>query len=253
VESEGPHRGDKLQWFPTSPLLHDAEWVGRFERIMRGCLFFSQELVRLHALPGYPLAQKASDLRCSLFLLNELINEVFADDKRRLQTAKSLEELSFEHTREIGDAYQWTVYLLRTDRFQLILTTRDTSTHPDLSWIPTQAEIESLQRILELIIAGKCRLSPPSPKWDRASRKLWYGETLCREYAKEARNQFAVLDAFEAAGWQRHVDSPFPGNHSRLLETIGDLNEKLSRESPIRFRGSIRPEWYLPSSPDNSG
>lgn len=253
MESEGPNQPDKLQWFPASPLLHDAEWIGRFERTMRDCLFSSQELSRFHVLPGYPLAQKASDLRCSLFVLDGLIEEVYADEKRRLQTAKSLEELSFEYTREIGDAYQWSVYLLRTDRFQLILTTRDMSIYRDTSWIPTQAEIESLQRIVERIIAGKCRFSPPSPKWDRASRKLWYGETLCREYAKEARNQFAVLDAFEAAGWPKTIGSPFPGNESRLLETIGDLNEKLAKESLIRFRGSARPEWYPISSPGNSG
>jgi hypothetical protein len=87
------------------------------------------------------------------------------------------------------------------------------------------------------------------PRWDRNRRQLRYGETLCREYSREAGNQFTVLDAFEAAGWPQTIDSPWPKNESRLCETIRDLNVKLLKESLIRFRGSFRPEWFLVSSP----
>jgi len=95
-------------------------------------------------------------------------------------------------------------------------------------------------------------LLEPIPSWDRTTRQLRCGGVLCREYTREAANQFAVLDAFEAAEWPKMIDSPFPGNVSRLREAIGDLNEKLRPESPIRFRGSARPEWYIVPSPAKS-
>jgi hypothetical protein len=91
------------------------------------------------------------------------------------------------------------------------------------------------------------------PCWDRDGRQLWYGETLCREYPKEAPNQFKILDAFQAAGWPSAIDSPFLRDPSKLSDTIGDLNERLLKESPFRFRGSTKPEWYPVSSPGNSG
>jgi hypothetical protein len=100
---------------------------------------------------------------------------------------------------------------------------------------------------LELVEDMKARL-----RWDRERRQLWYGEILCRKYGREAPIQFELLDAFQEAGWPQTIDSPFPQNESKLRETIRDLNRRLSHQSPIRFRGSVKPEWYFSSSPTNS-
>jgi hypothetical protein len=110
--------------------------------------------------------------------------------------------------------------------------------------VDAEKEIRGLKDAGYVIPPAMENILQTVPRWDRKTRELRYGETLCRGYAREAANQFAVLDAFEAAGWPRAIDSPFPGNESRLRETIRGLNEDLLKESPIRFRGSAKPEWY---------
>jgi hypothetical protein len=73
------------------------------------------------------------------------------------------------------------------------------------------------------------------PRWDRESRRLWFGETLCRAYRRRAKNQFELLEAFAQAGWVVSILNPFPGNEELLRQTIKDFNGQLEAGSPIRL------------------
>ncbi len=85
-----------------------------------------------------------------------------------------------------------------------------------------------------------CRHEPGTPRFD--GKNLWVGETLVRCYRHSAKNQFAVLRAFQACGWQTRIDDPMtaPGDLDpvrRLNDTIYELNwYKGQRLRLIRFR-----------------
>jgi hypothetical protein len=93
------------------------------------------------------------------------------------------------------------------------------------------------------------------PRWDLDSRTLWYGETICRHYLRRnAPNQFAVLNAFQAANWPRSIDSPFGTVDRALRETIDEMNKLLTNDSPIRFGIEARkPIWFIRVAPASSG
>jgi hypothetical protein len=77
------------------------------------------------------------------------------------------------------------------------------------------------------------RSAPPKPHWDGASRQLWYGDVVCKQYKRGAPCQEAILQAFEDQGWPHRILNPFP-HKSKLAETISDLQESV-RGSPIMF------------------
>jgi hypothetical protein len=66
---------------------------------------------------------------------------------------------------------------------------------------------------------------PPRPRWDRANRELWYGNTLCARYKRPAPNQHLLLQAFEELGWPERIDDPLP--RGRRADTISDLQATL--------------------------
>jgi hypothetical protein len=93
-----------------------------------------------------------------------------------------------------------------------------------------------------------------SPQWNSANLTFHFGDIVCRHYKRRnARNQFDLLDTFQAAGWPRSIDSPFTQDRT-LRMTIDDLNGGLSEGSPIRFRVERRkPIWLLNITPGCSG
>jgi hypothetical protein len=83
----------------------------------------------------------------------------------------------------------------------------------------------------------------PQPRWDRETRQLWFGKTLCLELRREAPDQFAVLGSFQSAGWPASVPNPF-SSEKKFRDTIHYLNSRLSKESPIVFRvDNLRLAW----------
>jgi hypothetical protein len=113
----------------------------------------------------------------------------------------------------------------------------------------TRAVAERLARRCDIAIA------PSTPRWDSGNLALRYGSVVCRQYKRRnAANQFAILNAFQAAGWTRSIESPF-GPHDRTLrETIDELNAGLAKPSPIRFAVEERkPVWYSSVAPACSG
>jgi hypothetical protein len=83
------------------------------------------------------------------------------------------------------------------------------------------------------------------PMWERDAKKLWYGDILCREYARVAPDQFQILDEFQIREWPRAVPSPCR-TMKKLKDTIAHMNESHTRESPIRFEVfNLKPAWLL--------
>jgi len=53
-----------------------------------------------------------------------------------------------------------------------------------------------------------CSRASEKPGWGRDTYKLLVGDIVVREYDRVAPHQFAVLDAFERAGWPPSVAAP---------------------------------------------
>lgn len=83
------------------------------------------------------------------------------------------------------------------------------------------------------------------PRWDGATRRLWLGQKLLKEFRQPAPNQTLILAAFQDGDWrENHIDDPLPRQpgereadaKARLQQTIKNLN-RLLPEGSIRFRG----------------
>lgn len=77
-------------------------------------------------------------------------------------------------------------------------------------------------------------------RWDSACRELRVGDKVAKRFLRDAPAQRAVLEAFQAANWQRRVDVRLPANGHRdpthrLREVVAELNKGLD-QSLIRFR-----------------
>ena len=102
-----------------------------------------------------------------------------------------------------------------------------------------------------------CRGSPDTllarmPRWDSASRTLWVGSTLVKQFKVPASNQELVLNAFAEEGWPPCIDNPLPpfrdiAPKRRLHDTITRLNRSHSH-SLVRFHGigrGLAVRWEL--------
>lgn len=75
------------------------------------------------------------------------------------------------------------------------------------------------------------------PFWNRETRTLYFGDRVLRRYSSQADNQMAILDAFQAAGWQDSIHCPI--THPRTArQTIDDMTRTLA-DGPIHFHGGI--------------
>src|SRR5262245_56171918 len=78
------------------------------------------------------------------------------------------------------------------------------------------------------------------PRWDEASRTLWLGELLLKEFRDPTESQVTVLAEFERLGWPRRVEDPLPktsgtNRKKRLQETVKNLKRSL-KGTPLHFR-----------------
>jgi hypothetical protein len=92
--------------------------------------------------------------------------------------------------------------------------------------------------------AGETNAARIAPLWDKQSRELKFASVLCLSYAREAPNQFTILDAFQSSDWP---DTIAPSLQSeQLTQTLRDMRKRLQKVSPIGFRlekGRVR--WVL--------
>jgi len=90
------------------------------------------------------------------------------------------------------------------------------------------------------------------PHWDNASRVLYLGERIVKQYLVPSPNQQAILAAFQEEGWPRYIDDPIPpapemNQKIRLRDTIKCLNSHQINPL-IRFHGDgsgTRIRWEL--------
>jgi hypothetical protein len=90
--------------------------------------------------------------------------------------------------------------------------------------------------------APRAKRPPKVPHWDAATRKLWFGKDLIKQFKVPAKNQELVLAAFEEDGWPPCTDDPLPpqdgiDSKSRLHDTIIRLNRS-HKTKRIRFHGN---------------
>jgi hypothetical protein len=123
------------------------------------------------------------------------------------------------------------------------------------SYLSRDIRICTVSAIDAVLVMGE---TPAKPVWDRVSRELRFGGSVCRKYLKTAPNQFEILDAFQRADWPDTVPDPWRRPET-LSQTIKDLNEGMDPNSPIVFgventcarwsrsSSALRPN---PSSPD---
>jgi len=89
------------------------------------------------------------------------------------------------------------------------------------------------------------------PSWDRSSGRLSVGGSVVRKIRspKLAENICAILDRFEAAGWETSVAVPDGWPQKTIHETVRSLNDS---QTTIKFSGNVEPpviSWsFNPSS-----
>jgi hypothetical protein len=91
--------------------------------------------------------------------------------------------------------------------------------------------------------------TPGIPHWDAEHGNLWWAGRVVKYFARPARNQMRVLDAFEEDGWPWRLDNPLAptadGDHSpRLHDAVIRLNRQVAAPG-LRFRVAGRGQAVL--------
>ena len=85
------------------------------------------------------------------------------------------------------------------------------------------------------------------PQWNEKSHEFSIDGVVVHAYKRKAKNQFLVLEAFEAEGWATVIDTPIDDSKQRT-QTLKELN-KLA-QGKIKFHGDgtgERLKWERPS------
>ena len=72
------------------------------------------------------------------------------------------------------------------------------------------------------------------PVWNEKRRELSIGNTVVKRFRQPARNQEAILAAFQEENWPFHIDDPLPGGENcaaqdHLHDTVRRLNKQKVR------------------------
>ena len=119
---------------------------------------------------------------------------------------------------------------------------------------PTRSRFEALprrlswawQRIEVGLRALKNRQTKPS--WNFLDKCLRVGDIVVRKYRNSAKNQIALLEAFEQARWAQSIENPITADPSR---TVYDLNDGIDPPL-IQFHVvDSRPAWKFSVSADD--
>jgi hypothetical protein len=92
----------------------------------------------------------------------------------------------------------------------------------------------------------------PVPDWNGDAAVLRWQARVIKRYRNAALTQWAVLSAFQAAGWPEYIGNPLTngtgGNGKRRLQdTVKNLNRGLAK-TPVRFRmagGAMGVRWEV--------
>jgi hypothetical protein len=90
------------------------------------------------------------------------------------------------------------------------------------------------------------------PRWDEKNRQFLFDGKVIHTYKHKAENQFAVLRAFQAAGWERTIKSPLRKDlHSQTLKALNAF-----APDEIKFHGDGTGEglrWEKPGAKQPEG
>jgi hypothetical protein len=246
------------RYVAPSPVLCDSAWLVEFESLVRRFWSLGSDFANNRFLPGYPLLSHFQDLQTTYSWLSAHLNKAAVTPP----TLGAFDGKPGEEEK-ILRAYRWTVHLVESSTQRLGSPNSDPASNPDYPWVPTQAELESLKAILDLLSAfdfqatlqeQQSRLneqgpgderSEAVPRWDPDNRQLLYGNVVCRDIKRYAPAQMRVLEAFEAAEWKTPIRAPF--RDKQLTDIICNLNKKMEPGSPIWFeaKGPSRMAWRL--------
>jgi len=75
------------------------------------------------------------------------------------------------------------------------------------------------------------RACSPLPVWDAARRELRLEQVVLKRFRQPAKNQEAILAAFQEEDWPPRIDSPIPGgNDENALERLHDAVRRLNHQ-----------------------
>ena len=105
---------------------------------------------------------------------------------------------------------------------------------------------------MESEAASRTTDAKEKPRWDEDTQELHYDGSVVKRFKQRAKNQVAVLTAFEEANWPRRMDDPIPPKDEieskrRLRDTVEALNDCHVTLGKMYFRADGTGEgicWY---------
>src|SRR5207248_2946971 len=83
------------------------------------------------------------------------------------------------------------------------------------------------------------------PCWDREGGELLLGDAVVKRFPRVSPTQYAVLDAFQRAGWPAEVANPlgderYRAASERLRDALNKLHRGQAGKARIRFHVRLR-------------
>src|SRR5689334_21261561 len=76
-----------------------------------------------------------------------------------------------------------------------------------------------------------------TPFWDHSRRELRLGDAVVKRFRQPAKNQIAILAAFQEDGWPARVDSPLSGSTEvQAKDRLHEAVKKLNRQTNVLIR-----------------
>ncbi len=155
-------------------------------------------------------------------------------DFRRLVCSGYIERAVEQKPKQMHRCFQ------RVGHLAILENTCAVLSNEGLSWARQLTATSARGRVDQRVPLDTIHLAT-SPTWDGRRLQLLVGNSLVRQFKRQAFSQIAILEAFARLDWPPHLHDPLPkqcGNSAkrRLHETITNLNRG---QSPLRvkFRG----------------
>jgi hypothetical protein len=160
-----PGEGDLVSYAPVSPLLQDPEWKREFRAAIQSFVDEARALSRNRQLPSFPLWSEASRLTLSYTVLCTHLLKVRHHHDELMDKHDGVLAMVFPD-RGYADAYQWACGLVEESRLNVPPPPPpEPGQLPppfDPAMIPTEAELEAFQTILDRLASIDSQALPPA-------------------------------------------------------------------------------------------